>query len=151
MNSQRWLAVQSFEENQKLLSAINTLSIHTKLEFAGHPDEERAEASEKAKDELSLFLKELEPIVQRAEDVGKRPLLGVNRRRGEFVRSFVDAKQNYYQCRSTLFREKLSCIAEQLYSDVEVDRQAILLVLDDLRTLLEEHLAHDVAQLFGGF
>ena len=29
-------AVQSFHENQKFLFAINTLSIHTKLEMAGH-------------------------------------------------------------------------------------------------------------------
>ena len=43
INSQ-WRAVQSFQENQNLISAINTLSIYIKLEMAGRSDMNRAKA-----------------------------------------------------------------------------------------------------------
>ena len=64
MKSQE-LAVQSFHENQKLLSAVNILSIHTKLEVEGRADLNNKKAVAAAKDELCSFFKELERQVQR--------------------------------------------------------------------------------------
>ena len=66
MKSQE-LAVQSFHENQKLLSAVNTLSIHTKLEMKGRSNLNGETAVVKAKDELCSFLKELEHQVQHSD------------------------------------------------------------------------------------
>ena len=87
-------AVQSFHENQKLLFAINTLSIHTKLEMAGHSDMNKAKEIPQAKEVLRLFLTELEPQVQRAEEAETKPLLGVDARRRQFVKNFVAVKRN---------------------------------------------------------
>ena len=142
------LAVQSFHENQKLLSAVNTLSIHTKLEIEGRSDlnDERAVAN--AKDELCSFFKELERQVQDAE-IEKQPLLGIDQRRQQFVKNFMEARRSY-KIQSPLLRDKLSGVVRILHSDQEADKQTILSILAELRTLIEEHLESDVSQLLGG-
>ena len=148
MNSQ-WRAVQSFQENQNLISAINTLSIHIKLEMAGHATLNREEDIQKAKEGLCSFLTELNPQVHRVE-VENKPLLGVDPRRQQFVRHLIAAKQNY-RIRSPFLLGKLSEGIQLLYSDAETDKQHILIFLEELRMLLEEHIGSDVQQLFGGF
>ena len=139
------LAAQSFHENQKLLSAVNTLSIHTKLEMKGRSDEK---AVLKAKDEMCSFLKELEHHVQDAEN-NKQPLLGIDPRRQQFVSNFIEAKRSY-RIRSPFLRDKLSEAVHILGSEKETDKQAILPILAELRRLIEEHLESDVSQLLGG-
>ena len=140
-------AVQSFHENQKLLFAINTLSIHTKLEIAGHSDMNREKAVPEAKEMLRLFLIELEPQVQRAEEAGTKPLLGVDARRRQLIKNFTAARRN--RIRSSFLRGKLSDAAELLYSNKAADKEDILLVLKELRMLLEEHIAGDTEILIG--
>lgn len=142
------LAVQSFHENQNLLSAVNTLSIHTKLEMAGHSDLNTEKDIRKAKEDLCAFLKELNPQVQRVE-IENKPLLGVDPRRRQFVRHLIAAKQNY-RIRSPFLLGKLS-EGSQLLDSKEGDKAALLLFLEELRMLLEEHIGSDVQQLFGGF
>ena len=149
MNSQ-WRAVQSFQESQNLISAINILSIHIKLEMAGRSDLDGAKTVAEAKDTLNTFFKELDAMVERAEKTGNKPLLGVDMRRRQFVRNFIDAKRNY-GIQSTPLLGKLSDVAQLIYSDKDADKQDILLVLEELRKLIEEHIASDVQQLFGGF
>ncbi|MCY4554012.1 MAG: hypothetical protein OXC79_10085 [Candidatus Poribacteria bacterium] len=149
MNSQ-WRAVQSFQESQNLISAINILSIHIKLEMAGRSDLNSAKTVAEAKETLKTFFEELDVIVKRAEKAGTKPLLGVDARRRQFVRNFIDAKRNY-GIQSPPLRGKLSDITQLIYSDKKADKQNILLVLEELRMLVEEHIASDVQQLFGGF
>ena len=143
------LAVQSFHENQKLLSAVNAVSIHTKLEMAGRFDLNSTETIAEAKDTLNTFFKELDVIVQRAEKAGTQPLLGVDARRRQFVRNFIDAKRNY-RIQSPSLRGKLSDIAQLIHSDKDTDKQDVLLVLEELRMLIEEHIAGDTEILLGG-
>ena len=139
------LAAQSFHENQKLLSAVNTLSIHTKLEMKGRSDEK---AVVKAKDEVCSFLKELEHHVQDAEN-NKHPWLGIDPRRQQFVSNFIEAKRSY-RIRSPFLRDKLSEAVHILRSEKEADKQATLSILAELRRLIEEHLESDVSQLLRG-
>ena len=141
-------AVQSFHENQKLLFAINTLSIHTKLEMAGRSDMNRAKEIPDAKEVLRLFLIELEPQVQLAEEEETKPLLGVDARRRQFIKKFIAARRN--RMRSPFLCGKLSDAAQLLYSDKTADKEDILLVLEELRMLLEEHIGSDVQVLLGG-
>ena len=142
------LAVQSFHENQKLLFAINTWSIHIKLDIAGRSDMNRAKAVPEAKEVLRSFLTELEPQVERAEEAETKPLLGVDARRRQFVENFTAARRK--GIRSSFLRGKLSDAAQLLHSDKTADKENILLVLKELRTLLEEHLASDTEVLLGG-
>ena len=148
INSQ-WRAVQSFQENQNLISAINILSIHIKLKMAGHSDLNKKETIQKAREELCSFLTELNPQVQRAE-VENKPLLGVDPRRRQFVKHLITAKQSA-RIRSPFLLDKLSKGVQLLRSDAKADKQDILLFLEELRMLLEEHIGSDVQQLFGGF
>ena len=148
INSQ-WRVVQSFQENQNLISAINTLSIHIKLEMARHSDLNAGEDIQKAREKLCVFLKELNSQVQCAE-VENKPLLGVDPRRRQFVKHLIAAKQSD-RIHSPIFQGKLSEGVQLLHSKAEADKQAILLFLDELRMLLEEHIGSDVQQLFGGF
>jgi len=143
------LAVQSFHENQKLLSAVNTMSIHTKLEMVGRSDLNGTKVIAEAKETLNTFFKELDVIVERAEKAETGPLLGVDTRRRQFVRNFIDAKRNY-RIQSSSLRGKLSDVTQLIYSDKEADKQEILLVLKELRTLIEEHIASDTEVLLGG-
>ena len=148
MNTQ-WRAVQSFQENQSLISAINTLSIYIKLKMAGHSDLNRAKAVPKAKEELCEFLTELGSQVKCVE-VKKKSLLGVDPRRRKFVKHLIAAK-NECRIRSPFLQEKLSVVQQLLHSDIGADKHKTLLLLEELRMLLEEHIGSDVEQLFGGF
>ena len=149
MINSHWRVVQSFQENQNLLSAINILSIHIKLKMAGHSDLNSEADIRKAKEELCTFLKELNPQVHRAE-VENKPLLGVDPRRRQFVEHLITAKQSD-RIRSPFILDKLSGGVQLLHSDAKADKQDILLFLEELRMLLEEHIGSDVEQLFGGF
>lgn len=142
-------AIQSFHENQNLISAINTLSIHIKLKRAGHSDLNREKDIQKATEDLCAFLKELNPQVQCVE-VENQPLLGVDPRRWQFVKHLISAK---HSCRihSPSLLGDLSEGVQFLYSDAEADKQTILLFLKELRMLLEEHIAGDTEVLFGRF
>ena len=142
-------AIQSFQENQNLISAINTLSIHIKLKMAGHSDLNRKEAIPGAREKLCAFLTELNSQVQCVE-VENKPLLGVDSRRRQFVRHLIAAKHNS-RISSPFLLNKLEESRQLLHSDVETDKQVILLFLEELRMLLEEHIGSDVAVLMGGF
>ena len=142
-------AIQSFHENKKFVFAINTLSLHIKLEMAGHSDMNRAEEIPEAQEVLRLFLAELEPQVQHAEEAETEPLLGVDARRRQLVKNFVEARRN--RIRSSFLRGTLSDAAQLLYSDKTEDKEDILLVLEELRMLLAEHIARDTDVLLGGF
>ena len=147
MKSQE-LAVQSFHENQKLLSAVNTLSIHTKLEIEGRSNLDDEKTVAKAKDELCSFFTELEREVQDAE-IEKQPLLGIDQRRQQFIRNFVEARRSD-RIQSPFLQDKLAEVVQILHSEKKADKQAILPILAELRTLIEEHLESDVSQLLGG-
>ena len=111
MNSQ-WRTVQSFQENQNLISAINTLSIHIKLEMAGHTSFNPADTVSKARDKLCAFLTELISQVQRVE-VKNAPLLGVDPRRRQFVKHLIDVRKSD-RITSPFLLEKLSDV-QQLF------------------------------------
>ena len=58
--STKWLAIQSFQYDRNLIAAINTLSIHLKLELAGISNVEKAKEVYEARNTLSSFLEKIE-------------------------------------------------------------------------------------------
>lgn len=149
--STQWLAVQSFQHSQDLLTAINTLSIHIKLGLAGIPDEGRAESAKQARENLTSFLKELEQVVQKAEQGETKPVLGADPRLRQLAKSFIEARRNWRRFHSLLFRNTFSHVQQLLNSDKEEDLRSLLQCLKELRMLLEEHVHTDVVQLLGEF
>lgn len=147
--STQWLNIQSFQYDQDLLGAINTLSIHTKLELAGIADSEQTKSAELARHKLTGFLQELEEIVSLAEQGKNTPLLGKTPRLRQLVKSFVSAKENSQQFHSILFKETLSYTQQLLDSNHPEDKQKLIDCLQELRVLIEEHIQTDTEHILG--
>ena len=148
--STQWLAIQSFQQSQGLLAAINTSSIHLKLKLAGVNDEKRMGAVAEAKETLSSFLKTLDKVVNEVEQLKARPLTGVDPRLRQLAKNFVAAKQRGWQFHSDLFSKSPAQVAELLQATRKEDQKALIESLGELRTLLEEHIHSDAAQILEG-
>ena len=145
--STQWLAAQSFQQSQDLLTAINTLSIHLKLRLAGIPDEERSNRAQQARQTLTAFVRALHTLVQEAQQGEMRPLVGVDPRQRHFVKNCIEAKRDRRRFRSALFQRTPAEFQQLLSSDTEEEQHELLACLKELRTLLEEHVATDTAQI----
>jgi hypothetical protein len=144
-----WLAIQSFHRGQELLSAINTLSIHTKLNLAGVPDSKRRGEAEEARDELAAFLQTLTKVADQIER--NNPLVGVDPRLRKLGRRFVDARRNERRFRSCLFTDSIREVRELLNPQDEDEQQALVESLSELRRLIEEHVHTDANEIFETF
>lgn len=149
--SNEWLAVQSFQRSQELLSAVNALSIHIKLNAAGASDEVRRLRSEDARARLQEFVVTMRNVIGDTENEDSRPLLGANPRLRQLAKSFITAKRNRHRFRSALFRGTLARAEELIGSHKGEDEQALLLCLDELRVLLSEHIHKDTEKVLGEF
>jgi hypothetical protein len=149
--SVQWLAVQSFQHSQDILSAINTLSIHLKLESAGIKDEARAQQAAAARGKLVTFLAELEPMVSEAENDEAKPVVGADPRLRQLAKSFVSAKRNRFRFHSALFRNTIGQAKQLLDSQRPEDREPLLECLEELRLLIEEHVHTDTERVLGEF
>lgn len=147
--SSEWLAIQSFQRDQDLLAAINTLSIHTKLKLGGVADEERAKAATEAREELASFLETLARVTDQIER--ENALVGLDPRLRKLARRFVAARRNRRRFHSSLFTESLSDVTSLLTPMNEEEQQALVEILSDLRSLIEEHVYTDANQIFETF
>lgn len=144
-----WLDIQSFQHGQELLSAVNTLSIHSKLTGGGYPDTGRIEAAEQARETLIGFIEKLGEIAQNIEDGSRKPLLGVDVRLRHLAENYVQARRSQL---GSSFRElSLSQVRELFYSERAEERRELLNVLAVFRDLLEEHVSVDATRLLGDF
>ncbi len=145
--STHWLAIQSFQQSQELLSAINTLSIHRKLTDKGYLDTNRREVAEQAIEILAAFFQKLDKIVQNIEDGHRKPIVGVDTRLLHLAENYVQAKRA--QSHSPFLELPLSQVRDLFYSENFEDRGKILAVLTAFRGLLEEHVGADAKRLLG--
>lgn len=145
--STHWLAIQSFQQSQELLSAINTLSIHRKLTDKGDLDTNRKEAAEQAIETLVAFFQKLDKIVQNIEDGHRKPIVGVDARLRHLAENYVQAKRA--QSHSPFLELPLSRVRDLFYSENFEDRSKVLAVLAAFRELLEEHVGVDAKRLLG--
>ena len=138
--SSHWLDVQSFQQGQELLSAINTVSIHRKLTASGYPDTDRIEASEQAKEILIAFFDKLDKVVRIVEDGHQQPVLGEDVRLLGLAENYVNTKRAHSQSRSPFFEIPLVHVKDLFYSKRPQDCQNLLEILAVFRILLEEHV-----------
>lgn len=147
--SNYWLDIQSFQQTQDLLSAINTLSIHIKLGLAGIPDPGRKDAAAQARETLVSFFEALDEVVQGIEGGQRKPLLGVDARLRHLAQNFVKARRDPDQYGSQLFQNTLSHARHLLYSDQPEDLKEVLRSLKEFRSMLEKHVSTDATRLLG--
>jgi hypothetical protein len=141
-----WLTFQSFQRSQEVLKAINTLSAHLKLTLNGIADEELSQAASQSVEALRAFLNELEAAARQADQTEPAPMLGVDPRLQQLVRSYLVAR-HHRRFRSCLFTEPISDIKPLLTSDARGDQEALVKCLAELRVLVEEHIYDDVDQI----
>lgn len=144
-----WLTIQSFQQSQELIDAINTLSIHLKLKSLGIDDGENRGNIQQAREKLSEFLKSIDKVMHDVDEVDAEPLTGVDPRFRQFIRNFVAARKNSRQFNSSLFKKSLPALIKLLESEKPRNTQMLLDSLSDLRILLEEHIHSDTLRLIG--
>lgn len=147
--STKWLAIQSFQYDRSLITAINTLSIQIKLELVGISNPEKIKSTEEARKTLASFLDILEASINNLEQAQTNPLTGTNQRLRQLARNFASAKNNNSEFYSILFRETLSKTKGLLNSELKEDKEALLLCLQELRKLIEEHIYLDTETILG--
>lgn len=147
--STKWLAIQSFQYDRSLIAAINTLSIHLKLEQIGKSNVERAKKADEARNTLSSFLEKLESLTSDLERANTNPLTGTNQGLRQLAKRFISAKNDPSEFNSTLSQTTMSQIKVLLRSEVTEDKEALILCLQGLRRLIEEHIDLDTETFFG--
>lgn len=141
--STKWLAIQSFQYDRSLIAAINTLSIQIKLELAGISDSKRVKSAEEACSTLYSFLDKLEVLIDNLEQANTNPLTGTTQSLRQLAQKFSSAKNNKTEFHSILFQETVSKTKGLLNSELKADKEALLLCLQELRKLIEEHIYLD--------
>lgn len=147
--STKWLAIQSFQYDRSLIAAINTLSIHLKLELAGISNVEKAKEVNEARNTLSFFLEKFESLTSNLELANTNPLTGTNQGLRQLAQKFVSAKNNPSEFNSMLSQTTMSQIKVLLRSEITEDKEALILYLQGLRRLIEEHIDLDTETIFG--
>jgi hypothetical protein len=145
--SEEWLAAESFERAHKIISAINTLSIHAKLTIVGVEDTTTPEEIADARQQLSLFLDQFEHIVSEVEKDEEAPLPGVDPRLSSLAQQFVSAKHQWPH--PALYDMPLKKFEQLLNSERATDLPDLIECLRALRSLMEQHVHSDVVGIFG--
>ena len=145
--STHWLNIQSFQQSQELLSAINTLSIHRKLNLRGEPDLTRKDAAERARDTLIAFFERLDGIAADLEHNRRKPVLNVDARLRHLAEIYVQAKRNQHPSSSPFAEHSLSQVGQLFDSQHNEDLHQALKILAAFRELLEQHVSVDARRL----
>jgi hypothetical protein len=143
-----WLLAESFEQGNRLIQAVNVLSIHTKLLLAGLDDSARTAEAEQAKGKIRAFLQTLDTLVPQVEADNEAALPGQAPRAGAFVRRFVQARRQD-SGRSPLFAGSISEFVNLLDAKDREQEQDLVEGLAKLREMLEQHHHADVSQVLG--
>jgi hypothetical protein len=145
--SEEWLATESFERAHKIISAINTLSIHAKLTMADVEDTASPEEIAEARGQLDLFLDRFEHIVSEVEENQEAPVLGVDPGLNMLAQQFVAAKHQWPH--STLYDIPLDRFKQLVHSERMSDLSQLIECLRTLRSLVEQNAHSDVVGVLG--
>lgn len=147
--SDQWISYQSFIQNQQLLEAINTLSIHTKLKLAGDADPKRFSEVEKATSQLTRFITTFDKLVQQNNQ--EPALNGADERLRQLLQDFYSAKNDHQKFRSVVFTDSPARLLTLMKSDQTEDKLALVECLKELRLLIEQHVHADTDAILGEF
>ena len=141
---QHWLDIQSFLADQKVLSAIDDLSIATKFALSGIDDEERRQLADEARQQLSCFLKNLAELGAAAD---QGVVKGVDPRSKELIDAYRSARQDSGNYQSTLMRAGADAVLGLLDAKDNRSQRELLESLNDLRRVVERHQQTDISAI----
>jgi len=145
---QHWLDIQSFLSDQKVLAAIDDISIATKFELAGTLDAERTELAKQAKGVLESFLRRLDQVTSQARtDVVK----GVDPRFKQLADAYATAREDTANFNSTLMKAGTSAAIRLFWAEEPRAKRELLDCLDELRQVIQRHQQTDVSAIFEDF
>lgn len=147
MNSD-WLAASSFEQTQELIAAITTLSIHAKLLQASHQDVAGHDELHQARHRLLQFLERFQRIIESTETSRDHIMLGSDPRFGALAARYL-AQRARGSARSSLYTITVPELRRLVESDNSDDLPQLIICLQELRRLIEQHAHADVTGLFG--
>jgi len=145
---QHWLDIQSFLADQKVLSAIDDLSIAIKFELSGIDDVERRQLACEARKELSIFLKQLAELGAEAE---RGVVKGIDPRSKKLLDAYRSARQDSGNYHSTLMRAGAKAVLGLLSATDNRSRRELLDSLDELRRVVERHQQTDISAILEDF
>jgi hypothetical protein len=143
----KWLAAQSFQQTQALISAINTLALGIKYEQAGLTTDEAAK--QRARDELSLFLDEMSSVVEKIEHDENQPVIGVSPYLRHLAESFVEPSFSHFY--HSPFHSSPSDIKAKLGATTPEEKAELVDELHTLRVILESQAQEDTKSVLGDF
>lgn len=146
--SNTWLAAESFERGQHLIQAVNMLAIAVKLALANVSDPEREAGAERAREELRLFLGDFARWLAEVEHPPAQGVAGMDPRMHQLVTTFASQRRRLPR-RSMLYRLSIQQIQALLDAQAPEEMQQLLVCLQELRAVLENHLHVDTVGLLG--
>lgn len=146
--SKEWLTAESFERFNLLISAINSILIHTKLRVAGIDDAGRREEFKTSRKYLLTFLAQFGPIVQEIEKDESWVPVGTDPRLDDLARSLVDIRRRRPR-QLSLEAVSLVELKQLLEQDDVQNASKVINYLKDLRGLLEQQAHADVISILG--
>jgi hypothetical protein len=143
-----WLAASSFERSQEILSAINTLSIYTKLLAARVTYPSCFDEVSAARARILTFLGEIDQLVQDAEGTTDHAVVGTDPRMGDLTRRFLAGRKGLPR-RSPLFTLPIGEVRSVIADDDPTRTKDRIACLAELRALVEQHAHVDAVGLLG--
>lgn len=141
---QHWLDIQSFVEDQQVLTAIDNLAIATKFDLSGIDDPERRELAKIAREKLAMFLKHLGQL---GESAASGVMKGVDPRSKELLDAYTSARQDAGNFQSTLMRAGTNAALELLNATDARGKRELLECLSELRKVVERHQQTDISAI----
>jgi hypothetical protein len=146
--SKEWFNAAGFERFHQLISAINSVLIHTRLTLAGVDDTERLNEFEASRRYLLGFLDQFSPIFREIEKDENYVPVGTDPRLDGLARSLADLRRRRPRTHSlaSVSMDELKQLLEK--NDVESSKRVIS-YLTDLRGILEQQAHADVVSILG--
>ncbi len=142
-----WLVSQSLERSLDIISAINRVSIHSKLRLAGMEDTATPQEVEAARKILTGFLGTLSELIEKAEESEDKIAFGADPRISSLARKFLPNPAE--RADSVLYRpEELKELKVLLEQRDAAKHEVLVEALAHLRSVLELHAQADAAIVF---
>ena len=142
-----WLVSQSLERSLDIISAINRVSIHSKLRLEGVEDTTPPGELESARKALTTFLGTLSELIHKAEESEDKIAFGADPRLSTLARKFL--RQPAQGIRPAAYRaDDLKELKVLLEEGDAVNNEVLVARLARLRAVLEQHAQADAAIVF---